>query len=419
MRINPWTIFLVGIAGWMNRRQQDVIAYLREENRILREKLDGKRVLLSDEQKCRLAAKAKALGRELLEQFGTLFSPDTLLKWHRLLIARKYDGSKRRRGPTPTKAKMIRDHVVRMAQENPSWGYGRIHGELKKLGYDVHWQTVRRVMLDHGLLPDPDRPYRTTWKDFLKSHWESLAATDFFSVEAWSPKGLTRYLVLFVIEVATRKVEIVGIHENPCEDQMMQWARNLTDPEDGFLKGKRVLIHDRDPLYTKKFRETLQAAGVRPLKLPKQSPDLNSVAESFVRNITRECLNRMIFFGEKHVRYVVSSYVEHYNRASYCHTSLCACTIESKLSRAWSCGLASPVSSLLNELVDGRAVKIVSVEYPGTVGQRMAERDLSAFGGQAQRLGADANQVGRLGQVHPPIGLLLFGRVTRDAVGAA
>jgi transposase InsO family protein len=167
-------------------------------------------------------------------------------------------------------------------------------------------------MLDHGLLPDPDRPYRTTWKDFLKSHWESLAATDFFSVEAWGPKGLTRYLVLFVIEVATRKVEIVGIHENPSEVQMMQWARNLTDPEDGFLKGKRVLIHDRDPLYTKKFRETLQAAGVRPLKLPKQSPDLNSVAESFVRNITRECLNRMIFFGERHVRYVVSSYVEHY-----------------------------------------------------------------------------------------------------------
>jgi transposase InsO family protein len=315
MNWKPWTFFAVALAGWMNRQQQDVIAYLTVENRILREKLGHKRILLSDAQKRCLAEAAAKLGRDLLRQFGTLFSPETLLKWNRTLVARKYDGSDRRgkRGPKPTKANMIRKLVIQMSQENAGWGYGRIYGELKKLGYKVHWQTVRRVMLDHGLLDDPDRPYKSTWKDFLKSHWESLAAADFFTVETWGLKGLTRYLVFFVIDVSTRRVEIAGIHANPCETQMLQYARNLTDAQDGFLNGKRVLIHDRDPLYTEKFRETLRAAGVRALKLPKRSPNLNALAEAFVAGIRRECLNKMILVGEKHLRYVISSFAEYYN----------------------------------------------------------------------------------------------------------
>ena len=182
---------MVALAGWMNRRQQEAIEYLRMENRILREKLGHKRLILNESQKRRLSQAAAKLGRQLLREVGTLFSPDTLLKWNRWFIARKYDGSDRRgkRGPKPTKANMIRKLVLRMAAENPSWGYGRINGELKKLGYDVHWQTVRRVMLDHGLLPDPDKPYKTTWKTFIQSHWDSIAACDFFSVEAWGLNG--------------------------------------------------------------------------------------------------------------------------------------------------------------------------------------------------------------------------------------
>jgi hypothetical protein len=267
----------VAIAGWMNRQQQQVIEYLRSENQVLREKLGRKRIILNEPQKQRLATAAMKLGKDLLQQWGTLFSPATLLRWHRWFVARKYDGSGKR-GPAPKKANSIRKLVLQMAEENPSWGYGHIHGELKGLGYKVSWQTVRRVMLDHGLLPDPDKPYKTTWKTFLQSHWDSIGACDFFSVEAWRPKGLTRYMVFFVIEVATRKVEIVGIHENPSEEHMVQWARNLTDAQDGFLKDKRILIHDRDPLYTKKFRETLRAAGVRALKLPKRATNLNGYA---------------------------------------------------------------------------------------------------------------------------------------------
>jgi putative transposase len=315
MTWKPLHFFAVALAGWMNRQQQDVIEYLRMENRILREKLGHKRIILNESQKRRLATAAMKLGKDLLRQFGTLFSPDTILRWHRWFIARKYDGSDRRgRGPVPTKANMIRKLVLEMAESNPSWGYGHIHGELKGLGYDVSWQTVRRIMLDHGLLPDPDKPYKTTWNTFIKSHWERICACDFFSVEAWSPKGLRRYMVFFVIELATRKVEIVGIHTDPCETQMIQWARNLTDVQDGFLKGKRILIHDRDPLFTKKFHDTLQAAGVRGLKLPKMSPNLSPYAERFVLAIKSECLNKMILFGERHVRYVVSEYMEHFLR---------------------------------------------------------------------------------------------------------
>jgi hypothetical protein len=137
--------------------------------------------------------------------------------------------------------------VLTNAEQKPSWGYGHIHGELEGLGYDVSWQTVRRVMLDHGLLPDPDKPYKTTWKMFLKSHWESIAAADFFTVEAWRMGGLQRFLVFFVLELSTRKVEIVGIHARPCETQMLQWARNLTDPEDGF---RMILFGERHVRYT-------------------------------------------------------------------------------------------------------------------------------------------------------------------------
>ncbi len=281
---------------------------------ILREKLGHKRILLSVVQKRRLAMKGKKLGRKLLLQYGTLFSPDTILKWHRWFIARKYDSSyKPRRGAIPKKANLIRDLVLRMAAENPDWGYGRITGEIQNLGYDVSRQTIRRVMREHGLMDDPHTPKRPTWNTFIKSHWESIAACDFFTVEAWTKTGLKRFLVLFFVDLASRRVKLAGIHPQPHEEWMIQQARNITDWESGFLKGKRFLIHDRDPLFTRRFQKTLRASGVRCLKMPKQSPNLNGYAERFVWSIRHECLNKMVLLGERHVHYVIQEYINHYN----------------------------------------------------------------------------------------------------------
>lgn len=303
---------LVTLAGFINRQQQDMIAYLQEENRILREKLGGKRVLLNVAQKRRLATAAMKVGRHLLHECGTLFTPETLLRWHRMLVARKYDGSGKR-GPKAVKANEIRDHVLRMKADNPDWGYGHIHGELKGLGYKVSWQTVRRIMIEHGLLDDPKNTKKMNWTTFIKSHFESMAACDFFSVEAWTPRGLKRFMVYFVIDIASRKVEIAGIDAAPDKAWMVQQARNLTDPEHGFLKDKQFLIHDRDSLFTVKFKKTLKSGGVRTLKMPKQSPNLNAFSERFVQTIKNECTDKMIFFGEKHLRHTISEFMLHYH----------------------------------------------------------------------------------------------------------
>ncbi len=201
-----------------------------------------------------------------------------------------------------------------MATENRSWGYRRIQGALSNLGHDVSESTARRILKDHGIEPAPERSRKTTWNEFLRTHWDSLAAADFFTVEVWSSSGLVRYAVFFVIELSSRRVEIAGIAPNPNGLWMVQVARNLTDGIDGFLRDKRYLIHDRDPLYTAEFRSTLKSADVRSLKLPAKSPNLNANAERFVRSIKSECLDRMIFFGVKHLRVAISQFIEHYHR---------------------------------------------------------------------------------------------------------
>ena len=174
--------------------------------------------------------------------------------------------------------------------------------------------TIARTLKEHGLEPAPERRKKTTWQQFLQAHWEVLAAADFFTVEVWTRTGLVRVMVLFVIELSTRRVEIAGICTQPDGSWMTQVARNLTDVEDGFLAGKRYLIHDRDPLFTAEFRETLTAAGVESVRLPARSPNLNAYAERFVRTIKESCLERMIFFGEPSLRRATGEFLAHYHR---------------------------------------------------------------------------------------------------------
>jgi putative transposase len=241
--------------------------------------------------------------------------PDTLLRWYHRLIAQKFDGSRHRRPlGRPRVTEEIEQLVVRMAEENPGWGYRRIQGALANLGHHIDAITVRNILRRHHLDPAPRRRQAgMSWGQFLKLHWEVLAATDFFTVEVATWQGLVICYVLFVMELATRRVQVAGITPHPIDAFTTQCARQLTDPSDGFLLGKRYLIHDRDEKFVHRFDAMLRASGVEPIILTPRSPNLNAHCERFVRSIREEALNQIIVIGEASLRYVIQSYLTHYH----------------------------------------------------------------------------------------------------------
>ena len=241
-------------------------------------------------------------------------TPDTLLRWYRNLVATKYDGSKQRGPGRPRTKQDITDLVVKMARENPTWGYTRLRGALYNLGHEVARNTIKNILLAHGLEPAPERGRHTSWHTFIKSHLGAIAGADFFTIEVLRGFGLVRYFVFFVIDIGTRRVHIAGITNQPSEAWMRQIARNLTDCVDGFLKQTRYLILDRDPLYTHAFREMLKGSGMKVVRLPARSPDLNSYAERWVRSVRSECLSRVIPLGERHLRHLLTEYLIHYHQ---------------------------------------------------------------------------------------------------------
>ena len=321
--LDPFRFVLIAVGGWMNQNQQLAIDYLREENRVLREQLGGRRLRLNDDQRRRLAVKAKGLGRKLLAELATIVTPETLLAWHRRLIAKKYDGSDRRGPGRPRRGAEIEALVIRMAEENRSWGYRRIEGALSNLGHEIARSTIADILQRHGIEPAPERSRKTSWKEFLTRHWELIVAADFLTVEVWTRRGLQRFIVLFFIDLSTRKVEIAGIAAKANGFWMSQIARSLTDAVDiarsltdavdGILNGKRYLIHDRDPLFTAEFLDMIADVGVKAVKLPPRSPNLNAYAERFVRTIKESCLEQMILFGEQSLRTAIQNFVAHYH----------------------------------------------------------------------------------------------------------
>jgi hypothetical protein len=170
--------------------------------------------------------KGNALGRRRLAEVAGIVTPDTILRWYRLLIAKKYDGSTRRRPARPSTKPDLAALVVRMATENPTWGYTRIRGALQHLGHDVARNTIKAILKNHGIEPAPERGSKTPWKTFLTAHWNGLAAADFFTVEVLTWAGLVRHVVFFVMKPRTRAVEIAGITSQPDERWMAQMARN-------------------------------------------------------------------------------------------------------------------------------------------------------------------------------------------------
>jgi putative transposase len=307
------TFVLMVVSGWVHRRQLIVIEFLQAENRLLKARLRGKRIRFTDAERALLARKAKALGRKALLDLDTVVSPDTLMRWHRRLVAQKWDFSKRRGPGRPGIMREISQLIVRMAQDNPGWGYTRIQGALANLSHKVGRGTVANVLKRSGIEPVPERGKRTRWSTFLKAHWEVLAASDFFTVEVWTPKGLVTYYVLLVISIADRVVHVAGITTRPDESWMLQVGRSLLDEEGGALATKRYLIIDRDTKYSERFRELVEEGATQVIRLPPMSPNLNAYAERFVRSIKGECLGKMIFIGQASLRRAIAEYMTHYH----------------------------------------------------------------------------------------------------------
>ena len=310
MAPNLLHFLILTVAGWLQREQQTAIAYLRVENAVLREHVPDKRIRFNDRQRRKLARAGKVMSARARRQFATLVTPDTLLLWFRRLVAKKYTTPGQRRGQPPVR-EYLEQLVVRLAKENPTWGYTRIRQVMFTLGHQLGRTTIANILRRQGIEPSPRRGM--DWATFLKVHWGAIAAGDFFTIEVATFHGIVRYSVLFVIDLETRMVKIAGIVHNPCGEWTKNVFRELTNPLDGFLRGTAHLILDRDPVFTKEVVDSLANSNVTVVKTPARSPKLNAYAERFVRSIRQECLRHVVPLGARHLRLLVSEYVAHYN----------------------------------------------------------------------------------------------------------
>ena len=313
MRNNKWARLLAYVTGSVNQELLLQNEYLAAENVILRAKLPS-RLRLSDPERATLAEIGKRLGRKALREVACVAKPDTILAWYRRLVAKKFDGSKHRQYPgRPAVQPEVEALVVRMARENTGWGYDRIVGALANLGHPISDQTVGNILRRHGIAPAPKRSRTTSWRDFVAAHMNVLAGVDFFTVEVLTWRGLVTYYVLFFIHLETRRVSVAGITRHPDQDWMEQIARSATQETWGYLNGCRYVVHDRDTKFCASFRSGLAGGGVKPIALPARSPNLNAFAERWVRSVKRECLSKLILFGEGALSRTLAEFSAHYH----------------------------------------------------------------------------------------------------------
>ncbi len=276
---------------------------LRHQLGVLRRQID--RPKLTDNDRTLLGAIAAALPRQARR--GWIVTPDTLLRWHRRRIAKHWTQPTRGPGRPPT-SNEIRRLVLRLAAENPAWGYRRIHGELVGLGHRVASSTVWRILRTSGIDPAPDRS-ETTWSQLL--HSQAAVACDFFTVDT---ALLRRYYVLFFIDVSTRRVFFAGVTANPTGDWTTQAARNLFLRHANRLAKSRALVRDRGSQFVDAFDEIFRTEGLKILKTPVRTPVANAFAERWIGSIRRELLDRTIIWNQLQLEGLVIDYIDHYNK---------------------------------------------------------------------------------------------------------
>jgi transposase InsO family protein len=284
-------------------RSKDLeIIVLRHQLAVLRRQVE--RPAIDDDDRTLLAAVAAALPRRLRD--GWIVTPDTLLRWHRQRIARHWTQPHRRPG-RPATASAIRDLIVEMANNNPTWGYRRITGELHQLGHAVGASTVWRILKRHGIDPAPNRS-SVTWTQFLRS--QAAVACDFATIDT---AFLRRYYLLFFIDVTSREVFYAGITTNPTGPWTTQAARNLFLRHGERLVAARALVRDRGSQFVDSFDEIFRTEGVKILKTPVRTPVANTFAERWIGTLRRELLDRTIIWNRHQLERLVIDYIAHYN----------------------------------------------------------------------------------------------------------
>jgi putative transposase len=282
------------------------IVVLRHELSVLQRLSKRPRFRRSD--RAFLAAAARRLPRTRWERF--LVTPKTLLRWHRELVRIKWARYRKRRPGRPPLPTRVQDLILRLAKENPRWGYKRIQGELLKLGIEVSATAIRKLLGRSGLGPAPRRG-GTTWRQFLAQQASSMMACDFFTVETvW----LKRIYVLVFIELATRRVQLAGCTPNPDGAWVVQQARNFTFDLDQRAQPLRFLIHDRDAKFCGPFDEVFATAGLQVVRTLIRAPRANAISERWIRTVRMECLDWLLIFSRRHLEHVLRVYIRHYNR---------------------------------------------------------------------------------------------------------
>ena len=298
--------FITGLARLAVRsgRAKDLeIIVLRHQLQVLGRTTS--RPALTDDDRTLLAAIAQALPRP--RRHGWLVTPDTLLRWHRRRVARHWTHSPRRRPGRPAVALEIRQLVVQLAADNPTWGYRGIHGELLGLGHRLAPSTVWQILKTHGLEPSPQRS-SVTWTEFLRS--QAAVACDFATIDTVT---LRRYYLLFFIDIPTRRVLLGGITTNPTGPWTTQAARNLALQHPDLLADAGALVRDRGSQFVAAFDEIFHSEGLTILKTPVRTPVANAFAERWIGTLRRELLDRTLIWNRRQLHRLVTDYLDHYN----------------------------------------------------------------------------------------------------------